>query len=762
MLSRQEKLARLKTIIRRIHGGETDATSLADQAEERAGFESIEAPLPAPPPLARPEDARKGIEKVLTDRDQDVSDDELNGLEAIVLTEGRPAVFIDGGKYGDLPNPWTSLNDPAMRAKIQPLFASIGRVDLPNSLQIPYGGTGFVVGDGLLMTNRHVGALFTAGLGLKNLIYTSGDAAIDFLHERSTRPDDSSASLVVKQVVMIHPYWDMALLRVEGLPPARRPLTLSTASPDDLAGRDVVAIGYPARDIRNDLNVQDRIFGGVYAVKRLMPGKLLRRDSIRSFENTVSAITHDSSTLGGNSGSAVIDVRTGQVVGLHFAGLYLKANYAVPAYELARDPRVVDAGLNFDGKLPPSTDTDAAWARLQDVERVADRSTPPPPPPPPDLSQQQPAGPATGTGTATSVAVGAGAVTWTIPLQVTIAIGQPAAVVQAAVAAPPQAGEVQEKLQVPVIAPDLASRPGYKPDFLGLPNGELVPLPDLTPAGKKVVAKLEDGTSELKYQHFSVVVNKQRRLPLFTASNVDYQPAMRLINGRKPSRKELTGLGPNDQEQWVTDPRIPDANQLPDVFFTKDGGAFDKGHVVRRDDVTWGADFAEMQKGNGDTFHTTNCTPQVAGFNRSANGEDNWGDLENLIQKETSAETVCIFSGPVLADDDRTFQGRDRRGPAEVKIPKAFWKIVVAKGDDGPQAFGFVLEQDLSAVPLEAPLEEFAVPAPWKRFMKSIAEIEGLLHNWVKLTWLKEHDAIGTDQGRRIAEGVRKSGRGVD
>ena len=48
-------------------------------------------------------------------------------------------------------------------------------------------------------------------------------------------------------------------------------------------------------------------------------------------------MTHDASTLGGNSGSAIIDVDSGEVVALHFAGEYLKANYAVPMYELARD-----------------------------------------------------------------------------------------------------------------------------------------------------------------------------------------------------------------------------------------------------------------------------------------------------------------------------------------------------------------------------------------------------------------------------------------
>jgi hypothetical protein len=66
-----------------------------------------------------------------------------------------------------------------------------------------------------------------------------------------------------------------------------------------------------------------------------------------SFGRTVSTLAHDSSTLGGNSGSAVVDVSSGRVVGLHFAGEYRDANYAVPAYELARDGFVRDAGVSF-------------------------------------------------------------------------------------------------------------------------------------------------------------------------------------------------------------------------------------------------------------------------------------------------------------------------------------------------------------------------------------------------------------------------------
>src|ERR1043165_3944244 len=147
-------------------------------------------------------------------------------------------------------------------------------------------------------------------------------------------------------------------------------------------------------------------------------------------------------------------------------------------------------------------------------------------------------------------------------------------------------------------------------------------------------------------------------------------------------------------EQWVTDPRVAAAHQLPDVFYSEDGGAFDKGHIVRRDDVCWGKTFVDIQMGNGDTYHGTNCTPQIKGFNQSTAGTDNWGDLEELVQKSGGAEQekVVIFAGPVLAPDDRWFRGKDDGGPIRVQVPRRFWKIVVAPG---PKAYGFILGQDV-------------------------------------------------------------------
>jgi endonuclease G, mitochondrial len=222
-----------------------------------------------------------------------------------------------------------------------------------------------VVGDGLLMTNRHVAQLFSRGIGLE-ILCTSGDAAVGFRHEAGDA--DASIPLTISKVELIHPYWDMALLRVDGLI-TQKPLVLSTRSPVDLIGLDIVAIGYPALDPRNDIALQNQIFGQTFNVKRLQPGILRPLVRIRSFENTVDALTHDASTLGGNSGSAIIDVKTGDVLALHFAGEYLQANYAVPMYEIAGDTRL-SGKLNFSTTVPPTDKYDAAWQRATERESI--------------------------------------------------------------------------------------------------------------------------------------------------------------------------------------------------------------------------------------------------------------------------------------------------------------------------------------------------------------------------------------------------------
>ena len=140
--------------------------------------------------------------------------------------------------------------------------------------------------------------------------------------------------------------------------------------------------------LETTLSCSNKIFGGVYYVKRLQPGVVRARAQVQSFENQVNAMTHDASTLGGNSGSAIIDVDTGEVVALHFAGEYLKANYAVPMYELARDSRVAPK-LNFDGTVAATSDFDPAWRSVS--AEAAGTPAQPNPPPQPSAPMQSPA-----------------------------------------------------------------------------------------------------------------------------------------------------------------------------------------------------------------------------------------------------------------------------------------------------------------------------------------------------------------------------------
>ncbi|MET7245884.1 metallophosphoesterase [Methylobacterium sp. EM32] len=366
----------------------------------------------------RRDDARNAAAKLA--RRETLAPQERFALESIVIPDKRPAIFIENGTYTVAHALWLHLDQEPVKARLCRTFRSIGRIELPGHPSLPYGGTGFVVGEKLLMTNRHVAEIFAAGLGTRIAFRTGLTAGVDFLQERGT-PREDAVLIAVRRVVMIHPYWDMALLEVEGLDPAHPPLELAVRSPeDDLADgtnpAEVAVVGYPAFDPRNAADVQTAVFEGVFNVKRLQPGLLKPRARVESFGRTVDAATHDASTLGGNSGSAVIDIASGRVIALHFAGRYLEANYAVPAADLAQDPRVVDAGVIFTPTPARGTDPYQRWWTMTDDNK----------PGPTRAGEASPAIPQAPTPPAPAAPrIAGGAVTVTIPLQITVSLGDP-------------------------------------------------------------------------------------------------------------------------------------------------------------------------------------------------------------------------------------------------------------------------------------------------------------------------------------------------
>src|SRR5262249_22128523 len=165
------------------------------------------------------------------------------------------------------------------------------------------------------------------------------------------------------------------------------------------------------------------------------------------------------------------------VVALHFAGEYLKANYAVPMCELARDSRVAPL-LNFDGTVPPTNDWAPAWRSVERTEGSGSAPAPSQPSPPASIALQLPS-------SSTDVAA------WTIPLRVSVAIGRPStAFPQPADTAVDHMldwdnGVAEEAI---VIDPDYSNRSGYDSSFLETVD---VPLP-------RVSKEMEQDTARVR------------------------------------------------------------------------------------------------------------------------------------------------------------------------------------------------------------------------------------------------------------------------
>ncbi len=717
-------------------------------AVQRAGAEAAEISGAS----SNQELAEAGMKRIM--QGEVPTSEQVAGIEAIILPKIRPVLdVIDCDFRTDHPM-WLKLNEDAnIRQNLRSAIPSIGRIELPGHPLYPYGGTGFVVGKNLVMTNRHVAGIFSNGVGTGTLSFKPGHrAGIDFLKELD-RPQ--VAAFQVKRVVMVHPYWDMALLVVEELPENVKPLQLSLR---DIAGNamiEVAAIGYPAFDTRNDRDVQNDLFRNTFGVKRLQPGTLGGRRETESFGKLVSAVLHNCSTLGGNSGSALVDMNNGEVVALHFGGRYGDTNYGVPTSELSRDQRVIDAGVTFRGTAPGGEPNWGNWWKSADESPVSGA-----------LSPCTPTQTAAGKGSSRPLGLQGNesatsndrSIEIVVPLHVTIRLGSPIGQTETTARVPTRpTGEItEERMAIPWHDEDYSSRKGYQKEFIGL----TVPMPE--PADSAVVARAKDGSTVLHYENFSVIMHEQRRMALITASNVTAETKLRKPEeGQAYSRKGLSGLGPNDQERWFPDPRLDDQYQLPDAFYTNDQGAFDKGHIVRRDDVAWGKTYDVLRRANGDTYHVTNCSPQVSGFNQNTRGEDNWGDLENHVLKSAAEERYCVFAGPVLDPADEVFVGSGgNRTRIRVKIPSRYWKVVVARTADGLASYGFVLEQNLSDVPLET---EFVVPEEFTRFMEPLADLQeraGVLFPNVVL----ESDQYSAEEGIDLAfrAGIRRRRNGVE
>jgi endonuclease G len=301
-----------------------------------------------------------------------------------------------------------------------------------------------------------------------------------------------------------------------------------------------------------------------------------------------------------------------------------------------------------------------------------------------------------------------GSVTWSLPIEISVRI-------------PVFAGSVQTGALSEVPEPALNridtahaerrswqtehfdDRGGFEPGFI---PGHIVPLPLVANSpyrvAKNQLAKPGDDPHELRYHHFSIVMNADRRLAFFTAVNIDGSRIKAVNRDTKtvtddPSLAEL-GIesadlsGQEASDDFRPDRRVLETERMDRSFYENQNvpgfpdrsskariaRMFQKGHIILRGDPAWGT-AAEALAAERDTFFYTNAAPQVGFFNQGSEldrpgskGKLRWRAVETYVLRNavTMRSRISVLAGPIFADDDPEY----RFGS---KVPMRFWKIAV-------------------------------------------------------------------------------------
>jgi serine protease len=304
--------------------------------------------------------------------------EEEMALEAIAIADGsRPALLIQNDSIDPTDAKAAEWADELRdyEAAIRTIAPSVGRID-SNGRHI---GTGWIIRPGYLVTNRHVAQLLSKERAAQHLVLDPlSKPTICFgceAREATPRPRYTIKKILFSGAEYIDPQatslarLDLAVLRldprdIEKLPPALPSVMIAAA--EIAPGRDLYALGYPGPTSRSSLPQKTllRLFGEDVSVKRLSPGEIdVGLGGIKG-DTAKRTLTHDATTLGGSSGSAILgfdDLGNPKLVGLHFGGYEVRygpmgevefrgRNYAHCFAAMADVMRTVDAAIGADRK----------------------------------------------------------------------------------------------------------------------------------------------------------------------------------------------------------------------------------------------------------------------------------------------------------------------------------------------------------------------------------------------------------------------------
>jgi glutamyl endopeptidase len=282
--------------------------------------------------------------------------------EAIIITDGtRPAPLIHDG--------FVDVNDPKLgdwradiigaETAIRHNIAATGRV-LRNGKVDPDSvyGTAWMIAPGLVATAQHVLELMAEFDAASGSWLLKRGFTVDFSIEDGRAPDPNKryrvAGVELPSEDMINNMLDLgnldiAVLRLaeNNLAAMPAPISLSSTaqSLDDEA--KLYVIGHPRRFVGSWIaeteaaaaansnlifrGILEQLLGNSFGVKRFSPGVVEMVPGTMPNDIHKRVLSHDASTLEGNSGGPVLDLTNmpDRAIGLHFGGGARKRNFAL-------------------------------------------------------------------------------------------------------------------------------------------------------------------------------------------------------------------------------------------------------------------------------------------------------------------------------------------------------------------------------------------------------------------------------------------------
>ncbi|MFM7167046.1 MAG: DNA/RNA non-specific endonuclease, partial [Planctomycetaceae bacterium] len=521
---------------------------------------------------------------------------------------------------------------------------AVGRITIRSAGRLTGYGTGFLVAPGVLLTNQHV---FPSA-------QTAAESLLQLNYQRSVTGREltpATFSFRTDPAPVIHPALDFALVAVDSR---------------SAEGTDLTDFGWLT------LNPEPgKAFIGEYLTiiqhPRGEPQQIcVRENRLLKYAAGEPWVWYQTDTVGGSSGSPVFNT-SWDVVALHHQAVPRVSKNNVP---LAKNGRpwtaamgdaaidwIANEGIRISSILQWLTTRHGSHPLVQAVNTAGQA---------PLTETQSPnmLRPATDhTTTVTRQADGQATIVVPLTFDLRLQTPHPAVPATPAPQTPPAANDrpdVAESVRIDRTSYHL--RNGYQPDFPG--QGCRLQLPEI--AGNRFgrPLTLQDGTTELKYWNYSVIMNQDRSLAFFSAANI------------RPREQKTTAQGTDFIRDLRVDEVLPQA-QLDHPFYAggipgrpqdRTGNPFDRGHLTRREDLQWGTTPAEARRNGDDSFHFTNCVPQHHLFNQNSQANGLWNRLETMaVRHLTDADNLCIINGPVFnAPASRI----DRRNPALPKILK--------------------------------------------------------------------------------------------